>query len=114
MNAQMLITQLEAAINHYEESFGDFPHGTGGVASAEFLYMALSSSSWPTDFELDSDQVIDTDKNGRKEIVDHWLQPISYYHHRSYSGPPKESSYRLISNGPDAEEGTRDDITNFR
>jgi prepilin-type N-terminal cleavage/methylation domain-containing protein len=114
MNAQTLITQLEAAIEHYEQHYGDFPYGTGGVASAEFLYMALSSSDWPSDFELNSDQILDTDKNDLDEIVDHWLQPVSYYHHRSYSGPPKESSYRLISIGPDEEEGTRDDITNFR
>ena len=48
------------------------------------------------------------------EIIDHWRQPLNYYHHRSYSGRPRETSFRIVSDGPDGEEGTSDDVTNFR
>ncbi len=114
MNTRTLITQLEAAINHYEESYGDYPHGAGGIESAEILFQALTSPSWSGQCEFTPEQAQDTDANGRKELVDHWRQPINYYHHRSYSGPPKEATFRLISIGPDEEEGTRDDVSNFR
>jgi len=114
MSTKTFITQLEAAINHYEESYGDFPHGAGGVESAEHLHQALASPSWAGQCEFDAKQLGDTDSDGRKELVDHWMQPISYYHHRSYFEPPKETTFRLISIGPDAEEGTSDDNTNFR
>jgi len=114
MSTKTFIMQLEAAINHYEESYGDFPHGAGGVESAELLYQALASPSWTGQCEFEAKQVRDTDSDGRKELVDHWMQPIRYYHHRSYFEPPKETTFRLISIGPDEEEGTSDDITNFR
>jgi len=114
LSTNALITQLQAAINHYEESYGDFPYGAGGVESAESLYLALSSPGWPGQCEFDSDDLADTDADGLKELVDHWKQPINYYHHRSYSGPPREATFRLISVGPDEKEGTSDDISNFR
>lgn len=114
MSTRTFITQLEVAINQYEGFYGDYPHGSGGVESAEFLYQALSSPSWTGQYEFTPKQVRDTDGNGREELVDHWLQPVNYYHHRTYFGPPKETTFRLISNGLDDTEGTRDDITNFR
>ncbi|MHC5054313.1 MAG: type II secretion system protein [Planctomycetota bacterium] len=114
MSTQTFITQLEAAINQYEVSYGDYPHGAGGVESAELLHQALTSRSWTGRGEYDPDKFRDTDGNGRPEFVDHWLQPVIYHHHRSYYGPPREATFRLISIGPDAEEGTRDDITNYR
>jgi len=114
MSTKTFVTQLEAAINHYEESYGDYPHGSGGVESAEYLYQALASPGWAGQCEFEAKQIADTDSDGRKELVDHWMQPIRYYHHRSYFEPPKETTFRLISIGPDAEEGTSDDITNFR
>ena len=39
---------------------------------------------------------VDLDGDGSLEIVDHWGQPLSYHHHRSYEGPPRESTFRII------------------
>ena len=109
-----LVMSLEAAINQYEDTYGDYPYGAGGVESAEFLYQALTSPTWTGQREFTPDEVSDTDGDGRPELVDYWMRPGSYYHHRSYFGPPKEATFRLISSGRDEEEGTQDDITNFR
>lgn len=114
MSTRTFIMQLEAAINHYEESYGDYPHGSGGIASSEMLHQALTSRSWSGQCDFTTNQARDTNANGRKELVDHWLHPINYYHHRSYQGPPRETTFRLISNGLDEEEGTRDDVDNFK
>jgi len=108
-----LIFRLDLAIKQYETDHGDYPAGSGGIASAESLYAALTSPKWRGQQEFTPDEVADTDGNGRPELVDHWRRPISYYHHRSYRGPPRETTFRLISCGPDGKEGTDDDITNF-
>jgi len=109
-----LIQELTMAVKQYESDVGDYPPGAGGIDSSEGLYECLTSPRWRGQREFTEDQVADTDLDGAMEIVDHWGHPISYYHHRSYSGPPRETTFRIISNGPDEEEGTSDDITNFR
>ena len=109
-----LILSLEAAINQYEESYGDYPAGAGGVGGAELLYRALTSPKWTGQREFAPDETADTDSNGRLELVDHWLNPLNYYHHRSYAGPPRETTFRLSSSGPDGEEDTPDDISGYR
>lgn len=108
------ILRLDLAIKQYETDYGDYPPGSGGVASAEGLYAVLSSPNWRGRQEFAPDEIADTNGNGRMELVDHWGRPISYYHHRSYSGPPRETTFRLISPGPDGKEGTDDDVTNFK
>ena len=106
---------LQVAIGiQYEQTFGDYPSGSGGIASSEALYLALASPKWTGQREFASDQVRDTDGNDRLELIDHWGQPIEYHHHRSYYGPPKETTFRIVSNGPDGKEGTSDDVTNYR
>ncbi len=109
-----LIIRLDLAISQYENSFGDFPPGAGGPKSAEDLYQNLTSPKCTAQQEFSRKELADTDDNGRQELVDHWGQPLSYYHHRSYSAPPKETTFRIISKGPDGKEGTRDDISNFQ
>ena len=108
-----LVTRLSLAIAEYENSFGDYPPGSGGVASAEGLYKCLSSPKLLYPQEFSKGELADTDGNKRLEIVDHWEQALSYHHHRSYSGPPRESTFRLVSKGRDGVEGTRDDINNY-
>jgi prepilin-type N-terminal cleavage/methylation domain-containing protein len=111
-----LITVLDLAVRKYEIETGDYPPGAGGIASAESLYAHLTSPKWSGQYEFGEKEAADTDGDGRLEVVDHWGRPVSYCHHRSYSrpGPPNAASFRLVSAGPDGEEGTRDDITNFR
>ncbi len=109
-----LITLLDLAISQYENSFGDYPPGAGGPESAEGLYRCLTSRKWTAQQEFSPKELADTDGNGRQELVDHWGQPLGYHHHRSYSAPPKETTFRIISKGPDGKEGTRDDISNFQ
>ncbi len=108
-----LIIRLDMAIRDYEGSFGDYPPGSGGVDSAEGLRKCLSSPKVLYPQEFAKSELADTDGDGILEIVDHWKQPLSYHHHRSYEGPPKESTFRIISKGRDGKQGTRDDITNY-
>jgi type II secretory pathway pseudopilin PulG len=110
---QALVTRLALAINQYANSFGDYPPGSGGADSAESLIECLGTPKWTSRLDFDPKETADTDGDGRREVVDHWGQPLSYYHHRSYSGPPRESTFRLESRGKDGKEGTRDDITNY-
>lgn len=112
--AHALVQRLQAALVQYEIETGDYPPGAGDVASAESLYACLTSPQFRGQQEFSTDEAKDTDGNGQLEIVDHWEEPISYYHHRSYSGPPRETTFRIVSKGPDGEEGTADDITNFK
>jgi prepilin-type N-terminal cleavage/methylation domain-containing protein len=109
-----LVERLQAACLQYEGDYGEYPPGAGGVMSAEDLYGCLTSPRWRGMQDFGEDDVADTDENEKLEIVDHWKQPISYYHHRSYSGAPRATTFRIVSAGPDGEEGTADDITNFR
>ena len=108
-----LIMRLSLAIKEYETSFGDYPSGSGGVDSAESLRECLSSPKLLYPQEFRKEELADTDGDKNLEIVDHWRQPLSYHHHRSYEGPPMESTFRIISKGRDGEQGTRDDITNY-
>ena len=108
-----LIMRLSLAIKEYEISFGDYPSGSGGVDSTEGLRKCLSSPKLLYPQEFRKQELADTDGDGSLEIVDHWRQPLSYHHHRSYKGPPMESTFRIISKGRDGEQGTRDDITNY-
>jgi len=109
-----LVQDLAMAVKQYEIDYGDYPPGAGGIESSEGLLQCLTSPRWRGQHEFTEDQMADTDLDGEMEIVDHWGNPIYYYHHRSYSGPPRETTFRIISVGPDDEEGTSDDITNFR
>lgn len=107
------ITRLDLAIRQYETDYGDFPNGAGGISSAEALRRALGSPSWRGQQEFEKSEAADTDDDGKLEVVDYWGRPLSYFHHRCYSGPPRAASFRLISAGLDGEEGTADDIKNF-
>jgi len=108
-----LVTKVDLVVVQYESYWGDYPAGSGGVASSEGLYAALTSTDWPGTHEFDATEVADTNGNGRKEIVDYWGRPLSYYHHRSYQGAPRATSFRIVSSGPDEKEGTEDDVTNW-
>ena len=108
-----LITRRSLAIKQYETDYGDYPSGSGGVDSAEGLRKCLSSPKLLYPQEFSQTELADTDGDGSLEIVDHWKQPLSYHHHRSYKGPPRESTFRIISKGRDGKQGTRDDITNY-
>ena len=110
---QSLIIRLDLVIKQYEIDHGDYPPGSGGTASAEMLYEALTSKKWTGAQEFAANEARDTDGNDRPEIIDPWDKPILYYHNRSYSGPPRATTFRLIARGPDGAEGTDDDITNF-
>jgi general secretion pathway protein G len=108
-----MIDGLSLSIKQYEIDHGDYPRGAGGTASAEALHKALTSAKWPGAYEFTNKEAQDTDGNGEREIVDAWGGPISYYHNRSYSGPPRATTFRLISKGPDGVQGTDDDVDNF-
>jgi general secretion pathway protein G len=108
-----LITELSLLVSQYESNTGDYPQGAGGAESAEALCEALTSAKGGVQHEFAPDALRDTDGDGRPEIVDYWQRPFSYYHHRSYAGPPRETTYRLVSAGPDGEEGTDDDVRNY-
>ena len=109
-----LMTRLDLLAKQYETDYGDYPGGSGGPASAEMLHAALTSRKWTGGVEFEPKETADTDGNGRMEIIDSWRNPISYYHHRSYSGAPRATTFRLVSKGPDGVEGTTDDIRNWR
>ena len=108
-----LIARIGLALDQYESDWGDYPPGSGGASSAESLHRCLASPKWRGQAEFSQNELRDTDANGKLEITDHWAEPLSYYHHRGYSGAPRETTFRLVSKGPDGEEGTGDDITNF-
>ncbi len=110
---QSLLVRLDLLTKQYEIDHGDFPPGSGGTASAEMLYQALTSRKWVGSQEFTRKEAADTDGNGSTEIIDAWKGPLSYYHNRSYSGPPRATTFRLISKGPDGVQGTDDDITNW-
>ena len=42
MKTRAFITQLDVAINHCEQFYGDYPHGAGGIESAELLLYSRS------------------------------------------------------------------------
>ena len=112
---KQLLSRLSLSIKDYESSFGDYPPGApdekpGGVESAESLYRCLTSPKLLYPQEFDEGELADTDGDGRREIVDRWGHPLSYHHHRSYKGPPMESTFRVFSSGPDGEAGTEDDV----
>jgi general secretion pathway protein G len=108
-----LIDRLSLAIKQYEIDHGDYPPGAGGTASAEALHKALTSAKWPGAHEFTAKEARDTDGNGQPEIIDAWGRPISYHHNRTYSGPPRATTFRLISKGPDGVQGTDDDVDNL-
>lgn len=112
---QSLLVRLNLVVKQYEIDHGDFPPGAGGPtgASAEMLHEALTSKKWTGSQEFARKEAADTDGNGAAEIIDAWGNPLSYYHNRSYSGPPRATTFRLISKGPDGVQGTDDDITNW-
>ncbi len=110
---QSLMVRLDLITKQYEIDHGDFPQGSGGPASAEMLHEALTSKKWTGSQEFTRKEAADTDGNGSAEIIDAWGRPLSYYHNRSYSGPPRATTFRLISKGPDGVQGTDDDITNW-
>lgn len=107
------IDRLSLFIKQYEIDHGDYPSGAGGAASAEALHKALTSAKWPGAHEFTAREAGDTDGNGELEIIDAWGGPISYHHNRSYSGPPRATTFRLISKGPDGVQGTNDDVDNL-
>ncbi len=111
--AHSLIVRLGLLTKQYEIDHGDFPPGSGGTVSAEMLHEALTSRKWVGSQEFTRKEAADTDGTGSMEIIDAWGRPLSYYHNRSYSGPPRATTFRLISKGRDGVQGTDDDITNW-
>ncbi len=114
-NTRVILKNIEAAIEVYESDYGDFPPGKGGRQSSEDLYEALSSTRHEGPYlKGDYPPAKDTNRNKRKEMVDHWGRPIRYTHHRNYSEEPRADTYRLKSAGLDGKPGTGDDITNWK
>jgi len=114
-NTRMMITALSAAISNYESQWGDYPPGEGGLPGSEELHAALTAPLHEGPFVREGyPPARDTDKNGRKEFVDHWKRPIGYTHHRNYSGDPRADDYRLESWGLDGKPATADDISNWK
>ncbi len=110
-----LLKELELLAGQYETLHGDYPSdaGGGGADGSESLYEALTSAKKGVQHEFAPEKIADTDGDGKMEIVDHWGNPVGYYHHRSYGGPPRETTFRLVSAGPDGEEDTTDDVRNY-
>ncbi len=109
-----IIVMLEACIERYQADFGDYPPGAGGgVRSSEVLREALTTLKMGGPYhDFSPDEVTDTDRNGLREIADHWGNPISYYHHSEYDLEPRRFSFRLVSPGPDGDEVQSEDNVN--
>ncbi len=114
-NTRVMLQAVAAAIESYQNDWGDFPPGEGGPGGSEDLYRALSSTRFEGPYlQGKYPPAKDTDNNRRKELVDHWGRPIGYTHHRHYTGDPRADEYRLESAGLDRKPGTDDDITNWK
>ncbi len=159
------LMQLSTALDEYEHEFGDYPLSTlgdeaglkvnGTNMGAEALVVAPWSDGWEGGGGLSEDDLGNTDGDqsvkqvtdfGNKqlfELLDHWGNPIAYFHNADYgstqiyqtydpiSGEAVESTvkarknamtgryqqpqrFQLISAGIDGEFGTADDIGNFK
>ncbi len=107
-NVQMTrtwLTQLEGAINNYENEFGDYPPSSftveqgvpndGMNTGVEALVCALWSDGWEAGGVLESEELGNSDGDsapqtvsdlGRQlfEFLDKWDNPIAYFHRRDY------------------------------
>jgi type II secretory pathway pseudopilin PulG len=114
-NTRVMLTAIKGAIERYQNDWGDFPPGKGGVEGSEDLYTALSSKRFEGPYlKEEYPPSKDTDGNKFREMVDHWGRTIRYTHHRNYTGDPRADSYRLESAGLDGRFGTSDDIVNWK
>ena len=112
-----IITMLQTCIEMYHADFGDYPPGAnGGVRSSEVLHEALTTLKMNGPYrDFGPDERADTDGNGLFEIVDHWRNPIRYYHPSEDDFEPRRFSPRLVSPGADGdEEQSADNISNWK
>ena len=108
--AQTLIGELMMAVAQYELDFRRFPPGKGDLSENEDLYGALTSPSWRGRHQFKDSDTGDTDGDGKPELVDPWGAPIRYYAPYSPADGTTTRRFRLVSVGPDGEEGTADEI----
>lgn len=94
--AQVQIGLLEGALQHYQLDMGDFPQGDDGIA-ALYTNPAGEDTRWRGPYLEE------------KALQDPWGQPYRY------EWPTQRLSTKpaLWSVGPDGQDGTPDDITNW-
>ena len=129
-----LLARLEAAVDHYEREFGDFPPSIFdaelGVANdgtntgAEALVVALWSKGWEaggllpdlaeTLVNVDGDRsngsLTDFGTRDLFEIADAWENPIAYLHRRDY----EKKSHEYLSFDPSSGEELRTFVRAFK
>jgi type II secretion system protein G len=114
-HTRTIIQLLGAAIDQYENDWGDYPPGDGQAGGAEDLYSALTSPANTRAYVSGGQPAaVEQAETGRKAFVDFWRNPLRYTHHRHYSGDPRADEYRLESAGPDGRFGTDDDLNNWK
>ena len=118
----MTLTKLQAALEDYGSENGEaYPSSDGdpsGLKGAENLYACLTA----TTPGKHAPYMVPTQENLQQgptpRFVDAWNHPIRYFNHADYANhPPNKHSFRLISDGPNAqfENGAAgsDDIVNW-
>jgi len=85
---------VETALGMYEQSVGNFPSTSEGLAALVTRPSSVSEKDWSRGLD--------------KVPSDSWGQPFHY-------ACPSEhgKDFDLSSNGPDKQQGTSDDITNW-
>ncbi len=118
--AEAFIQAIDSAVELYESTFGDYPPGAGDVDSAESLYICLTTEKkGHNPFPFKESQLVDTDGDGKREVCDHWRQPLSYAHWREYADvedAPRAHRFQISSAGANGEHegGEGDDLTNWK
>lgn len=163
-STKTFILQVEGTIHDYENEKGDFPRSTfprdldPKPTATNMGIEMLIISLWPASgayqaFEVKEERLGNTDNDGNAtsltsfssgevfELIDHWGNPIAYFHSRDYDesmlyrtldeegnevdndviavmsaktgDPMNKRSFQLISAGPDGIFGTGDDVGNF-
>ena len=88
---------IRTALSQYEMHVGSFPSTTEGLEALMERPNSVDEDMWEGPY-IEGDEV----------PVDSWKQPFNYV-----SPGTKKRDYDLWSNGPDRQEGTDDDITNW-
>jgi len=94
--ARTQLKAVETALGLFEQAAGGFPSTSEGLQALVVKPGSITDADWPKGGFLD------------KVPIDPWGQA---YH---YANPPEHGKdYDLSSNGPDRQQGTADDITNW-
>jgi len=103
------LANIAMGLKTYQTNMGDYPPGSGDIASSETLCKELTTAKGygPYLTRLESKEIKDTNGNAELELVDPWNGPIVYTRGDNLTNG---KDFELRSAGPDGIYGTDDDI----